>query len=875
MLSFLNNITVRSGYCRILKQLGCLSLFFVTGFFPIAAIAGDDISTSNASNASHASNAINNKTGDELDSPIHKTREELFLEVFKRPALDIPVNSYVVVVFNGSVEKKVKMVMSQDEQSMMLEGKPLIDVFSQQLLLPDILHKLEQNIDADGWLNRAALEDAGISTLFHPSKFKLLVTMPPTMRTKQVRYLSAPMLDPFTVDSIRPVQVSAFINFDLKTLVASTKKSDTTGNKLQTGVAANGAINLMGVVVEGAAFSQIGDTNSLHRGDIRLVYDQPQQVLRYTLGDLDYPTIGYQSTLEIGGISFAKDFSLQPYVSTYREENLEFYLEQPATVEVWVNQSLVSTLQLPAGSHDIRGFTPALGQNDTRLVVEDASGQKEVLHFSYVFNPILLKKGRSQFSYNAGFSRQLKDEIYHYDLNKPVLSASYRLGISDETTLGLYVQADDLHSLIGANTIHALPTGTMQLDMAASRSASGKPGMGAKVAWSNIPKKSDSLGMRSQLSVEYLSKHFDLADTSSQTERDVINLNAALSFQIGKSVSAHIRGAFAPARNLGSAESHLVSAGLSRKWGKYTTISTALRRKRSSQQLMQTELVFGISSSFSNSLGDFYVAKEMETNTLASTWNSRGENAYQFGSASVGSDKVEYMGGVGYKGSQGLAELSHTGSQTNQDTGRLSESQSILHLQSTLVLANSTLALSQPVRNSFAIVKGKEGLAGVGMKIDPYGKNQSKAQSSWISPAVLVDMPNYQLQNITIEPINPPLGVTPEDMTFPLLSTYKSGFLLELGKERTIFAIGRLVDNQQVPLANMPIEIRRIDDLDNLEEKLVSTFTSRTGRFQMPEIKPGYYEIRPTSATQLGSVIVDIVETDKDIYRLGDLVVQP
>jgi outer membrane usher protein len=233
------------------------------------------------------------------------------------------------------------------------------------------------------------------------------------------------------------------------------------------------------------------------------------------------------------------------------------------------------------------------------------------------------------------------------------------------------------------------------------------------------------------------------------------------------------------------------------------------------------------------------------------------------------------MGGVGYKGSQGLAELSHTGSQTNQDTGRLSESQSILHLQSTLVLANSTLALSQPVRNSFAIVKGKEGLAGVGMKIDPYGKNQSKAQSSWISPAVLVDMPNYQLRNITIEPINPPLGVTPEDMTFPLLSTYKSGFLLELGKERTIFAIGRLVDNQQVPLANMPIEIRRIDDLDNLEEKLVSTFTSRTGRFQMPEIKPGYYEIRPTSATQLGSVIVDIVETDKDIYRLGDLVVQP
>lgn len=858
MLPYLNNITVRSGYCRRLKQLSCLLLFFVAGFFPISAIAGDDI------------NANNVTTGEELDSPIHKTREELFLEVFKRPALGIPVNSYVVVVFNGSVEQKVKMVMSQDEQNMLLEGNPIIDVFSQQLLLPDILHKLEQKIDADGWLNRTALEDAGISTLFHASKFKLSVTMPPNMRTKQIRYLSAPMLDPFTIDSIRPMPVSAFINFDLKTIVGSTKKAETTGNKLQTGVSANGAINLMGVVVEGAAFSQIGGTNTLHQGDIRLVYDQPKRALRYTLGDLTYPTIGYQTAVKMGGVGLSKDFSLQPHVRTYREENLEFYLDHPAKVEVWVNQSLVSTLQLPAGSHDIRGFTPALGQNDTRLVVEDASGQKEVLHFSYVFNPILLEKGRDQFSYNAGFSRQLKDGIYHYDVNKPVLSASYRLGISDETTLGLYVQADDLLYLIGANTIHALPAGTMQLDMAASRSASGKLGMGAKVAWSNIPKKSDSLRIRSQLSAEYLGKYFRLTDASSQTQRNVINLNAALGFQMGNSVSANIRGAFAPARKVGSADSHFVSAGLSRKWGKYTRISMAIRRKRSSQKLMQTELVFGISSSFSNSLGDFYVAKEMETNTLESTWNSGGEHAYRFGSTRVGSDKVEYMGGVGYQGSQGLAELSHSGSKTNQDTGRLSGNQTILHLQSTLVLANSTLALSRPVRNSFAIVKGKEGLAGVGMKIDPYSSNNSKAQSSWISPAVLVDMPDYQLRDITIEPINPPLGVTPEKMTFPLLSTYKSGFLLELGKERTIFAIGRLVDNQQVPLANMPIEIRLIEDLDNLEGKIISTFTSRSGRFQMPEIKPGYYEI----TTELGSVTVEVLESDQGIFRLGNLVVQ-
>lgn len=94
---------------------------------------------------------------------------------------------------------------------------------------------------------------------------------------------------------------------------------------------------------------------------------------------------------------------------------------------------------------------------------------------------------------------------------------------------------------------------------------------------------------------------------------------------------------------------------------------------------------------------------------------------------------------------------------------------------------------------------------------------------SWISPAVLVDMPDYQLRSMTIEPINPPPGVRPEKINFSLVSTYKSGFLLELGKERTSFAIGSLVEHQQTPLANMPIEIRHIKDADNLDEKSCAT----------------------------------------------------
>ncbi len=195
-----------------------------------------------------------------------------------------------------------------------------------------------------------------------------------------------------------------------------------------------------------------------------------------------------------------------------------------------------------------------------------------------------------------------------------------------------------------------------------------------------------------------------------------------------------------------------------------------------------------------------------------------------------------------------------------------------MRLQSALVFANTTFALARPVAENFAIVKGKDGLAGVDMQVDPDGSGGSRAQSSWLSPAVLVDLSSYRLRDLRIEPVNPPLGASPEKLSFTLLPTYKSGFLLKLGKERRIIAIGRLVDDQRGPLAHLPIEIRRLDDHD---EKPVSTITSRGGGFQMPDIKPGRYEIRPSSTTRWGSVTVEIPETQDDLYRLGDVVVLP
>lgn len=135
-----------------------------------------------------------------------------------------------------------------------------------------------------------------------------------------------------------------------------------------------------------------------------------------------------------------------------------------------------------------------------------------------------------------------------------------------------------------------------------------------------------------------------------------------------------------------------------------------------------------------------------------------------------------------------------------------------------------------------------------------------------------VDLASYQLRDLRVEPVDPPLGATPERLSYSLAPAYKSGFLLELGKELRIIAVGRLVDGRNQPLAHLPIEVRRVGDASG---KPWTTFTSRGGGFQLPDVKPGRYEIRPASPAPWESVMVEIPQSPDGLYRLGDVRIPP
>jgi outer membrane usher protein len=824
-------------------------------FWPVSALMFHAVAASGAAPAEPASTA--------------STREELFQLVFKRPPPPIPVESYVIVVIDGTLRQKMRAELSPDGQRILLEGRSLTALLA-QVLRPEWVQQLQQSIDGRGFLDRAAVEAAGVTVSFDARAFECLLTTAPAMRVPRTLYISPPPVDSFAVEAVRPASVSSFLNFNVKGTDRKTTVTNDSRDSQQLGLALDGAFNFNGVVLEGSAYGDMSEAAALNRGDVRLVYDLPQRALRFTAGDLSYPVVGYQTPLPAAGFGLSTDFSLQPQVLTYWAGEFSFELERPAEVKIFMNDSLISTQQLPAGVHDLRRFAPAVGYNDIEVVIDDVAGRREVLHFSLIHDPALLEKGRLLYSWNVGFARELEDGEYRYDTSKPVFSGSYLRGLTDSTTLGAYAQAVEERTLLGVQALRALPIGTLQLNSGVSRTRQGEWGSATRLSLTTSAARS---GPQSYLSVEYLSKSFNATDGFLLGLRDAWNIQASMAMPLRQGWTGRLSANYFSARERDGQEVYGGSATLYRRWGRYVTGSLSLRHRRTLDAQTDTEVMFGVSVNFTNSTGSYSAAKELESDRVNAQWNSIGRSRlstpYAFALARTGEDLREYQGGGGYWGNQGMVEASYLRSELDAPKGSNLREEATVRMQSSLAFADGTFALARPVRENFAIVTGKEGLENIDMKVDPDSRGQSRARSAWLGPAVITDLSSYRVRNVRVEPVDPPLGATPDTMTFQLAPTYKSGVLLKIGKEPQILAVGRLVDALGAPISYLPVEIRRIDGAGSAS---IETFTGKNGSFQAPDLKPGKYEIRLGDA-RWANVTVEVRQSPDGMCRLGRIVV--
>ena len=235
----------------------------------------------------------------------------------------------VPLVVGNQIRQDIRVILSTNREDLKLQAAPLLEELA-PLLRPERLKQLQAAADAQGNLRLQGLKEAGLDAVFDEQKLELRVAVPPELRPASDIQLFGNRLPPGAASAVKPSEFSAYLN--LRTGFDYVERSANGQNEGMQPFHAGleGAVNLHSLVVEGSASYTENAATPWQRNDARLVYDDPPRMLRYSLGDLSYPTAGFQSYQSLLGLTVARNFSLQPYRITQPLGQTSFFLKSPS-----------------------------------------------------------------------------------------------------------------------------------------------------------------------------------------------------------------------------------------------------------------------------------------------------------------------------------------------------------------------------------------------------------------------------------------------------------------------------------------------------------------------------------------------------------------
>jgi outer membrane usher protein len=226
---------------------------------------------------------------------------------------------------------------------------------------------------------------------------------------------------------ITPASPGAFLNYQLSA-------QQIEGRNLGGAFAEIGVFAAAGVLTNTAVARYGGADSELVRLETTFTRDFPASLETLNLGDAISDGGSWGNAVRYAGVRWSRNFGLRPDLLTTPLLATSGSATVPSTVDVFVNNRLVTSSQLPPGPFVIDRLPTVSGTGDVSVVVRDALGREQVLTQSFYSSTTLLAQGLSQYSVNLGKIRD--DYGLQSDEYGPLLGeVSYRRGITDGITL--------------------------------------------------------------------------------------------------------------------------------------------------------------------------------------------------------------------------------------------------------------------------------------------------------------------------------------------------------------------------------------------------------------------------------------------------------
>lgn len=174
---------------------------------------------------------------------------------------------------------------------------------------------------------------------------------------------------------------------------------------------------------------------TLTRGLSALSVDRASARQRWQFGDTVSRSTPLGSAPIVAGVSFGRDYSLDPYYYRYPTPTFRGTATTRSDVEIYINGALVRRLQVGPGPYRFDRLPLNSGLGDVRVIVRDPLGRQQIFDANVYLATGVLTKGEQDYQYVAGALRDDTTGAPTYGDVQGTLS--HRIGLTDWLTLGV------------------------------------------------------------------------------------------------------------------------------------------------------------------------------------------------------------------------------------------------------------------------------------------------------------------------------------------------------------------------------------------------------------------------------------------------------
>ncbi|MFG1173359.1 fimbria/pilus outer membrane usher protein [Erwiniaceae bacterium CAU 1747] len=170
--------------------------------------------------------------------------------------------------------------------------------------------------------------------------------------------------------------------------------------------------------------------------------------LSLRVGDLITDSLPWSSSVRVGGIQLARDFSLRPDLITYPLPSFSGQAAVPSTVDLFVNGYRTSSHSVQPGPWSMTNLPFVNGAGSAVVVTTDAQGRQVTTTLPFYVASNLLQGGLSDYAISTGALRE-NYGLKNFDYGPLTASGSYRYGLTDWLTLESHAEAAESLAQLG------------------------------------------------------------------------------------------------------------------------------------------------------------------------------------------------------------------------------------------------------------------------------------------------------------------------------------------------------------------------------------------------------------------------------------------